>query len=60
MANKQRCWETIRATKAALETEAIGPPYPDDESGPGDSSGMRWQGWPLRGEAPRLTKSGNI
>ena len=26
------------------------PPDPEDESGPGASSGMRWQGRPLRGE----------
>lgn len=50
MADKQRRRETIRAAKAALETEAVDPPAPEDESGPGASSGMRWQGRPLRGE----------
>lgn len=50
MADKQRRLETIRAAKATLEAEAADPPDPDDESGPGASSGMRWQGWPLRGE----------
>jgi hypothetical protein len=33
-----------------LEAEASDPPDPEDESGPGASSGMRWQGRPLRGE----------
>jgi len=50
MADKQRRLEAIRAAKAALEAEAADPPDPDDESGPGASSGMRWQGRPLRGE----------
>lgn len=50
MADKQRRLATIRAAKAALEAEAADPPDPDDESGPGASSGMRWQGRPLRGE----------
>ena len=50
MADKQRRLETIRAAKAALEAEAADPPNPEDESGPGASSGMRWQGRPLRGE----------
>src|SRR5919107_1399210 len=50
MADKQRRLETIRAAKAALEAEAADPPDPEDESGPGASSGMRWQGRPLRGE----------
>ena len=50
MADKQRRLERIRAAKAALEAEAADPPDPDDESGPGASSGMRWQGRPLRGE----------
>src|SRR5215213_1665785 len=50
MAGKQRRLETIRAAKAALEAEAAALPDPEDESGPGTSSGMRWQGRPLRGE----------
>lgn len=50
MADKQRRLERIRAAKAALEAEAADPPDPDDESGPGASSGMRWQGRPLRDE----------
>lgn len=50
MADKQRRLERIRAAKAALEAEAANPPDPDNESGPGASSGMRWQGRPLRGE----------
>ena len=50
MADKQRRLEAIRAARAALEAEAADPPDPDDESGPGASSGMRWQGRPLRGE----------
>ncbi len=50
MADKQRRLEAIRAAKVALEAEAIDPPDPDDESGPGASSGMRWQGRALRSE----------
>src|SRR5919112_648675 len=50
MADKQRRLAAIRAAKAALEAEAAEPPDPDDESGPGASSGMRWQGRALRGE----------
>jgi hypothetical protein len=50
MADKQRRLEAIRAAKAALEAEAGAPPDPEDEGGPGASSGMRWQGRPLRGE----------
>jgi transposase len=50
MADKQRRLEAIRAAKAALEAEAADPPNPEDESGPGASSGMRWQGRALRGE----------
>ncbi len=50
MADKQRRLEAIRAAKAALEAAAADPPDPDDESGPGASSGMRWQGRRLRGE----------
>jgi transposase len=50
MADKQRRLEAIRAAKAALEAEAAAPPDPDDESGPGASSGMRRQGRALRGE----------
>jgi transposase len=49
MADKQRRLEAIRAAKAALEAEAADPPDPKDESGPGASSGMRWQGRVLRG-----------
>jgi transposase len=41
MADKQRRLQAIRAAKA---------PDPDDECGPGASSGMRWQGRALRGE----------
>lgn len=50
MADKRSRLEAIRAAKAALEAEAANPPNPDDESGPGASSGMRWQGRALRGE----------
>ena len=50
MADKQRRLDLIRAAKAALEAEAADPPDPADESGPGASSGLRWQGRPLRGE----------
>jgi len=50
MASRQRRLEAICAAKAALEAEAANPPDPQDESGPGASSGMRWQGRPLRGE----------
>ena len=50
MADKQRRLAAIRAAKAALEAEAADPPDPEDKSGPGVSSGMRWQGRPLRGE----------
>lgn len=50
MADKRRRLETIRAARAALEAEASDPPDPQDESGPGASSGMRRQGRPLRGE----------
>lgn len=50
MADPRRGLEAIRAAKAALETEAADPPDPDDARGPGASSGMRWQGRPLRGE----------
>ena len=49
-ADKQRRLEAIRAAKAALEAEAADPPDPEDENGPDASSGMRWQGRPLRGE----------
>ena len=42
MADQQRRLAAIRAAKAALEAEAADPPDPDDESGPGASSGMRW------------------
>ncbi len=50
MADKKRRLEAIRAAKAALEAEAADPPDPEDEGGPGASSGMRWQGRPLRGD----------
>ena len=50
MADKQRRLETIRATKAALEADAVDPLSPEDDSGPGASSGMRWQGRPLLDE----------
>jgi transposase len=50
MADKQRRLAAIRAAKAALEAEVANPPEPDDECGPGASSGMRWQGRALRGE----------
>ena len=50
MADKQRRLEAIRAAKTALEAEAAASPDPEDESGPGASSGMRWQGRALRGE----------
>ncbi len=42
MASRQRRLEAIQAAKAALEAEAANPPDPQDESGPGASSGMRW------------------
>lgn len=48
VADKERRLEKIRAAKAALEAEAIDPPDPNDDSGPGASSGMRWQGRALR------------
>ena len=51
VADKQRRLEAIRAAKAALEAEAADPPDDDDGSGPGASSGMRWQGRALRDEA---------
>lgn len=50
MADKRRRLERIRAAKEALEAEAAAPPDPEDESGPGASSGMRWQGRALRSE----------
>lgn len=50
MADKQRRLERIRAAKETLEAEAADPPDPEDESGPGASSGMRWQGRALRSE----------
>src|SRR3954463_14764957 len=49
MADKQRRFEAIGPAKAALEAEAADPPDPKDESGPGASSEMRWQGRVLRG-----------
>jgi transposase len=49
MADKQRRLDAIRTAKAILEAEAADPPDPEDESGPGASSGMRWQGRALRG-----------
>lgn len=51
MADKQRRLAAIRAAKAVLEAEAADPPDPDDESGAGASSGMRWHGRALRGKA---------
>jgi hypothetical protein len=50
MADQQRRLQAIRAAKAALEAEAARQADPDDESGPGASSGLRWQGRALRGE----------
>lgn len=50
MTDKQRRLEAIQAAKAALEAEAADAPSPEDESGPGAASGMRWQGRALRGE----------
>jgi len=50
LADKRRRLQTIRAAKAALEVEAVDPPSPEDESGPGASSCIRWQGQPLPGE----------
>ncbi len=50
MADKVRRLETIGAAKAALESEAVDPPNPKDESGLCASSGMCWQSRPLRGE----------
>jgi len=48
VADKARRLERIRAAKAALEAEAAAPPAPDNEDGPGPSSGMQRQGRPLR------------
>jgi len=48
VANKAERLERIRAAKAALEAEAKQPP-PDDEDGPGPSSGMMKSGKPERG-----------
>lgn len=48
MVDKQRRLDAIRTAKAALEAEAADPPDPEGENGPGASSGMRWQGRPLR------------
>lgn len=50
MADKQRLLEAIRAAKVVLEAEAADPPDPEDEIGPGHSSGTRWQGQPLHRE----------
>jgi transposase len=50
VADKARRLARIRAAKAALEAEAAAPPAPDDENGPGPSSGMQRQGRPLRAE----------
>jgi len=48
VANKAARLERIRAAKATLEAEAKQPP-PDDEDGPGPSSGMMKSGKPQRG-----------
>src|SRR3974390_282848 len=48
VANKAARLEPIRAAKAFLEAEAKQPP-PDDEDGPGPSSGMMKSGKPQRG-----------
>jgi len=48
VADKARRLARIRAAKAVLEAEAAAPPAPDDEDGPGPSSGMQRQGRPLR------------
>ena len=48
VANKAARLERIRAAKAFLEAEAKQPP-PDDEDGPGPSSGMMKSGKPQRG-----------
>jgi len=48
VADKTRRLARIRAAKAALEAEAAAPLPPDDESGPGPSSGTQRQGRPLR------------
>src|SRR5690606_31098354 len=50
-ADRKRPLETIRAARAVLEAEAASPQDPNDESGPGASSGMRWQGRALRTES---------
>ncbi len=50
MADKQQRLEAIRSAKAALEADAADPPDPEDESGPGASWSMRWQGRALRRE----------
>jgi transposase len=50
VADKARRLQRIREAKAALEAEAAAPTPPDDENGPGPSSGMQRQGRPLRGK----------
>jgi transposase len=49
VADKAQRLERIRAAKAVLEAEAKDPP-PDDEDGPGPSSGMMSKGKPGRGK----------
>lgn len=49
VADKVQRLERIRQAKAALEAEAKGPP-PDDEDGPGPSTGMMSKGRPDRSE----------
>lgn len=49
MSAAQQRLEAIRAAKTALKAEAA-LLNPQDENGAGASSGMHWQGWPLRGE----------
>ncbi len=43
-------WRRSAPPRPRWRREAADPPSPEDESGPGASSGMRWQGRPLRGE----------
>lgn len=50
VADKARRLERIREAKAALEAEAAAPNQPDDEDGPGPSTGMQRQGHPLRAQ----------
>ena len=43
-------WRRSAPPRLRWRRRRLDPPDPEDESGPGASSGMRWQGRPLRGE----------